>query len=701
VSASYFDVLGVAAAAGTIFRSHDEPSGAPMRQIVLGHAYWQRRFAGDATVIGRQVLVNGDPFTVIGVAPEGFQGATVLSADFWVPLTAQARGLGSAELLQSRGANWLIMAARLRPDVSLAQAREAMALHMQHLVEQHPDVYRPGTSLALQPASRLPGLGRIFVAPFFALLMALVGLVLLVACANLAGLLLARATNRAREIAVRLALGASRRSLLGLLVTESLLLFAIGAAAAVMLSRVMLAALTSLVSTLPVRLSIDMSLDWRVLTFTSALALITGLLTGLVPAWRSTKPDLVSDLKSNHAAPRRQRLRHLFVAAQLASCLVLMAVAGLLLRALDRAAHIDAGMQIDGIQVASIDLALGGHAEDRFTALAGELERRFRALPGVTHVAAARMTPLDGSGLGLGALRAEGAAPDDRITADWNVITPDYLQTLGIPLQRGRTFDASDGEDATLVAIVNERFAARAWPGRDPIGLRLANGDFRPGRESTLRWLTVVGVARDAKYRWIGEEPRAFIYVPMAQHPDRRVHYFVRTAAAAGNVPLAAAVRQTLRDFDPNLPLVQLMPLRDYANLSLLPQRVAASVAGSLGAVALLLSALGVYGVTAFAVASRTREIGIRMALGADRQRVTRLILRRIAGITAVAAALGLGVAAVAARLLSGLLFGIPALDPVAFGGTLLLLVTTALAATVGPIRRAASIDPVKALRAE
>jgi predicted permease len=500
---------------------------------------------------------------------------------------------------------------------------------------------------------------------------------------------------------VRLALGASRRALLGLLVTESVLLFAIGAAAALMLSRLMLAALTSLLSTLPVRLSIDMTLDWRVMAFTTLLALVSGLITGLVPAWRSARPDVVADLKSDQTSRRRQRLRHLFVAAQLACCLVLMAVAGLLLRALGRAADIDPGMQIDGIQVASVDLALAGYTDDRFADLASALTDRFRALPGVTHVAAARMTPLAGGGLGLGGLRVEGAAPEDAIDADWNVITPDYFQTLGIPLQRGRTFDAGDRPGADLVAIVNERLAARAWPGRDPIGQQLENGDFRPGRESTIRRLTVVGVARDAKYRWIGEDPRAFIYVPMSQQPDRRVSFFLRMAAGAPAVPLTAAVRQTLKDVDPNLPLIQMMRLRDYADLSLLPQRVAASVAGSLGVVALLLSALGVYGVTAFAVASRTREIGIRMALGADRRGVMRLVLGRIVGLTAIAAALGLGVALVAAQLLSGLLLGVPALDPVAFGGTLVLLIASALVATIGPLRRAASIDPVRALRSE
>jgi predicted permease len=703
VSASYFEVLGVRPALGTVFRGSEEQIGVPLRQVVLSHAYWQRRFASDPAVIGHELLVNGEPFSVIGVAGAGYRGTTILAPDFWVPMTAHARGLSTEELLRSRGANWLVMGARLRPGVTLDQARQAMSAFMQQLAAQYPDVYRPGTGLAVLPASRVPGFGPTYVAPFFALLMGLVGLVLLVACANVAGLLLARATSRSREIAVRLALGASRGSLIALLTTESLLLFAVGSIAAIGLSRLMLSALTSLLNILPVPVHLDMPLDWRVLAFTGGLALLTGTVTGLVPAWRSARADLLTDIKAANATPRRQRLRQVFVAAQLACCLVLTAVAGLLLRALDRAHQIDPGMQVDGVQVATFDLALAGYQQDRFADVTDRLGERLRALPGVAQVAAAQMTPLDGGGLGLGPLRPEGAPdPADRIDADWNVISPDFLVTLGIPVLQGRPFTAADRPGAPNVAIVNQRFAALAWPGQDPVGRRLENGDFRPGREQTIRRLTVVGVARDSKYRWIGEAPRAFIYVPLAQQPDRRVHFFLRvTPGAPSDLPLHASVRAALKAFDPNLPLVQMMPLRDYANVSLLPQRLAASVAGSLGAVALLLSALGVYGVTAYAVASRTREIGIRIALGADRRGVIGLLLRRVMTLTAIASAIGLAAALGAAQLLSGLLMGVSAVDPVAFVGTSMLLAVTALAATIGPARRAASIDPVQALKHE
>jgi predicted permease len=702
VSGSYFDVLGLTASAGTFFRTDEERVGTPLRKIVLTHAFWQSRFAGRQDVVGRDLVLNGEHYTVVGVGPAGFHGTTVLVPDVWVPLTASARGLPADDLLRERENAWLIIGGRLRSGVSLSQAQAYLDAFAADLVRAYPDVYR-GRGLAAAAASRIPGVGREFVAPFLGMLMGVVFLVLLVTCLNLSGLLLARTAGRSREIAVRLALGATRRSLAGLQLTETGLLFAGGTIAAVFVafwaSRVLAGALIGL----PFPIAVDMAIDWRVLLFTGGVALVAAVLTSLVPAWRGAQVALVPDLKSDASAPRRQRARRVFIVAQLALCLVLVVAAGLFLRALQTASHISPGFDVDAIDVAAVDVALGGYRVEQAPAVTEQIRERLAAIPGVERVGAARMVPLEGGGLGLGGLRRKGrTGPDAEIDTDWNVISPDYLSAVGIPVVRGRHFTAADREGAPAVAIVNERLAGQVWSGEDPIGQVLENGDFRPGRESTIQTLTVVGVARGAKYRWLGESPAPFIYVPLAQQPMREVNFFLRRAGGLpASTPLAPAVRAALRDFDPNLPLVRLQSMRRAADLGMLPQRLAASVAGSLGTLALLLAGIGLYGVIAFAVASRTREIGLRMALGADRARVVRLVVWQGARLALVGGAIGLTIAAGVSRLLSSLLFGVSPLDPATYLVTLGLLALVTLAATCVPARRAARVDPATSLRSE
>ena len=701
VSANYFEVLGLVPAAGAFFRADEEQLGTPLRKVVLSHGFWQTRFSGGADIVGSTLLLNGDTFFVAGVGPRGYRGMTVLTPDVWVPLTSGARGLASDGLLRGRGNQWLVMTARLRPDTSIAQARSALAAFAADVSREHPDSYRE-FGLEVAPASRAPGIGRQFIAPFLGVLMGVAGLVLLVTCTNLAGLLLARGAARSREVAVRLALGASRRSLIGMLMSEAAILAVAGSAAALFVAWWMTAALEAAIPTLPVPIALDLVIDWRVLAFTAGAALVTAVVTGLVPALQGSRANLVPDLKRESAAPRRQRLRHVFITAQLAFCLVLVIVAGLFVRALGAASHVDPGFSVANVDVASLDLALGGYPDDQSPIIAERIREQFAAAPGVEHVGFARMIPLDGGGLGLGALRRPGVTdPASFIRTDWNVVSPDYFAAIGLPIQRGRNFTASDRADTPGVAIVNELFAAQVWPGQQAIGQRLEYGDFRPGREP-VRTVEVVGIARDAKYRWVGEAPAPFIYVPYAQQPMREVHYFLRRAgdrAAAGS--LAPAVRQALAAFDRNLPLVRIQPLSTYADIGLLPQRLAASIAGSLGLVALLLAGIGIYGVTAYAVASRTREIGVRIALGADRARVMRLVLLQGARLAAIGGAIGVVLAIGATQLITSLLFGISPLDPLTYGATVAILAAITLAATLVPARRAAQVDPNVSLRAE
>ena len=701
VSASYFDVLGLVPAAGAFFRTAEEQVGVPLRKAVLSHAFFMRRFNGDRTIVGREIILNGDSFVVAAIAPEGYSGTSILAPDLWVPLTSHARGMPNEELLQSRRSQWLVLGGRLKPGVTIAQAQQSLDAFMAQLTEQYPDVYRR-RGLVVKPASRVPGEAGEFVIPFLTVLMALVGLVLLVACTNLAGLMLARSAARSREIAVRLSLGATRGSLIAMLITESLAVFALGTAAALAVAALMTRVLASVVGVLPLPIGIDFAIDWRVLAFTAGLALATGLLTGLVPALQSVRTGLVADLKADANAPRRQRLRHLVVGTQLAFCLILLVMGGLFLRALGTATRIDAGMRIDDVELVNVDLGLGGYTDDRMAAATADISARFASMPGVASVGAARMVPLEGGGLGLGGLRRPGeTAPESFIDTDWNTVTPGFLSAIDIGLVRGRQFTDADRSGAPDVAIVNEYLARRVWPNEDPIGKILENGDFRPGSTSPVRRLTIVGVARDSKYRWLGETPRPFIYVPYAQFPQRDVTFFLRRQPGVDDASMYRNVRSAMKSFDADLPVVRMAPLRQSADLGLMPQRIAATVAASLGGVALLLAAIGIYGVTAFAVASRTREIGVRMALGADRRRVVALVLRQAFKLAAIGGAVGLAGAIALASLAADLLFGVSPFDPLTFAATPVLLIVIALAASAVPARRAAGVNPVAALKAE
>jgi predicted permease len=702
VSASYFDVLGLEPSAGTFFRSTEEQVGVPLRKAVLSHALWVSRFSSQPDVVGRTIILNSDVYTVVGVGPQGYRGSTIITPDVWLPLTAYGRGFPTEEAFRGRRNSWLILTARLKPGVTIAGAQAYADTFMADLRNQFPEELRD-VGLTVAPASRVPGVGNQFIAPFLLVLMGVSGLVLIVTCTNLAGLFIARAASRSREVAVRLALGASRKSLAAMLMTDAILVSVAGAAAALVVAYWTAGAMVAATSAVPFPITLELAIDWRVLGFTAGVAALTACLIGLAPALQSVRANLVPDLKSDASAPRRQRLRNIFITIQLATCLVLIVMAGLFLRALGAATATNPGFEVARIDVATLDLSLTGQPMERAPEMAAGVRQALAVIPGLDRVAYSRMVPLDGGGLGLGELRRPGTpGPDPELRTDWNVVSPEFFDTIGLPVLRGRAFTMADRQGAPRVAIVNERLARAVWPGQDPIGQQLLNGDFRPGRESSLQTLTIVGVARDAKYRWLGEMPAPFIYVPYAQQPMREVNFLVRRAAdAPATLDLQTAVRQALKTFDPNLPLVRMQSLASYADLGLLPQRLAASVAGSLGVVALLLAGIGIYGVTAFAVASRTREIGVRIALGADRARVLRLVLRQGAKLAAIGGAIGLAVALAASQLISSLLFGVSPVDPLTYAGTASVLAFVTLLATFVPARRAAAVDPIQALKAE
>ena len=707
VSTNYFAILGARPQIGRLFEAADgnQPGTTPF--AVLSHQFWKRRFNGDPAVVGRRLQLNGSPFTVLGVAAEGFHGTTLLTTDVWVPVSMvgelSPRRTGS--ILTSEGV-WLVMGARLKPGVSLGQAQGELTSIAQALEREFPDANR-GKGLRVAAAAPIPGNGAP-VAAFMAVLMGIVMLVLAIACANVAGVLLARASGRRREIAVRLAIGAGRGRLIRQMLVESSLLFLVGGAAGLALARAMTTALVTRLPTLPLPIDMSLPLDSRALGFTLALSLVAALLAGLAPALQASRAEVVGGLKADaQGGPERMRLRNAFVISQVAFSIVLVVGAGLFGRALQRAATIDPGFDPRGIELAFLDLSLSGYNETTGPAFAQQVVERVRALPGVESATVSAMMPLGMSRMGLGGLSLPGAAmPTERrgpppagwLEADWNVVEPDYFKTMKMVLVSGRDFTAADRRGAQDVVIVNETAARRMWPNQDPLGKVLVHHLDRRGTSDQTRPMTVVGVARDAKYAFLGEQTPGFVYVPMQQQ------YIPRTtivARAADGRRLAAEIRSLLAAMNPNVPVVNAQTFEEYASLGLLPQRIAAAVAGSLGVLGLLLAAIGIYGVTAYMVTSRTREIGIRIALGAQRLSVVGMVLRQGMVLTLTGAAVGLVLAAAASRLLGSLLFGVNATDPVTFVGAALLFVAIGLAACFTPARRATEIDAMEALRYE
>jgi putative ABC transport system permease protein len=511
-------------------------------------------------------------------------------------------------------------------------------------------------------------------------------------------MMLARAAVRRREIAVRLAIGAGRARLIRHLLTESLIVFAAGGVAGVILSRWLTSILLALLPQLPVPIALDIPTDWRVMGFAIVLCLGAAVLSGLAPALQASKANLVPALKTEglDGGPSRLRLRNAFVIGQITMSLLLVIVAGLFTRALQHAASIEPGFDQNQVDVVSLDLSIAGLNEDTGAPFVRGLLERVRTLPGIDAATAAVDLPLDGGRMGLGRLRLPGSTATngrDEIAADWNVVDLDYFKTMKIGLIGGRDFRESDTRTSPRVAIVNEALARRAWPGEDPIGRRLIVSNPDSTHE-----ISVVGVAADAKLVSLGGTVEPFVYVPFAQQHMARLSLLVKTAIATSAIP---QVRALLREISPNLPVSEALPLREVTAIGLVPQRIVGSVAGTLGIVGLVLAAIGIYGVTSYSVSHRTREIGIRVALGADRGRVLRLVLRQGLILAGIGVAIGVVLAALGSTLVESLLYGVRGLDPVTFVGACLLFAVVTLAATYIPARRAARIDPMTALRSE
>ena len=696
VTGNYFEVLGVGPALGRVISPDDDriPGGHPI--TVMSYKCWEQRFGKDQNVIGRDVIVNGRSYTVVGVAPQGFFGTEIVSApDLFFPMAMQEQlDLGN-KWLDNRGADNIFLQGRLKPGVPRSQAQTALNSIASQLESEFPD-FNEGKRVALSSPGLFGTTMRGPVLGFAGLLMAIVGLVLLLACTNLANLLLARATERRREIAVRLALGATRFRLVRQLLTESLLLAFAGGALGVLPASwlVGLAETIKLPITVPVAIAIH--LDYRVLIFTFVLSVATGVLFGLLPALQATRTDLVPSLKDevSFGGHRRSWMKSSLIVAQVALSLVLLVGGGLMIRALERAQSIDLGFDPNNAVEVAFDLRLQGYKSAQGKEFQKRVLERVRALPGVRSAGIADILPVD-LHFSRASIFVEGQSLERQAnvqTAMHNRVSPGYFAAMGTRLIEGRDFTEIDDDKAPRVAIVNETFVRKFFHGEEPIGKRFSMG--RPDAPKTM----VIGVVQDGKYAGLSEDPRPFVGRPLWQSDAGSTSVIAR--GFGDEQGLKAVVSREVQQLDAHLPM-SASTLVEKLSLPLLPARVAASVLGVFGVLALALAAIGIYGVISYAVSSRTHEIGIRMALGAQTTAVLNMVLGQGMRLTLIGVAIGLAAALLMTRLLKNLLFGVSATDPVVFVMASLLLTGAALLACYLPARRATKVDPMVALRHE
>ena len=702
VSGSYFSVLGVEPALGRAFMPEEDEKPTPV--VVVSHGFWERSLGSDPAIVGKTLTLNRTPFTIVGVGRRGFTG-TLLGGgpSVWVPMSMHAVVQPNFNWYEQRRGLFLFAVGRLAPNVSVDQASANLQTVFAQLEQAFPNDNkgRSAGAVSLLQARLNPqgingdGGGIVQISM---ILMTVVGIVLLIACANIANLLLARANKRRREIAVRLALGANRLRLVRQLLTESTLLSVFGAAVGLLLAQWLLGALISADLPLPLPVGEELSLDGRVLAFTAALAIATGLLFGLAPALQASRADVVPVLKNENvpsAEGRRGRLlglRQVLVVVQIALSLVSLVAAGLFLRSLQGSHRIDPGFETNGVLVMNFNLGREGYTPERGQGFYREIAGRVSTLPGVRRAAVAQSAPLDG-GLRRSVM-PEGAdtTTQDRILVQVNSVSAGYLDAMGIPLRRGRDFMDTDEEGTPKVVIVNETLAARFWPGGDGLGKRFkffGDDDFT----------TVIGIARDSKYNAVAEDPTPFIYQPLRQNYSPAAVLHVRATGAAG---LAAAVRREVQQLDPTLSVFDIRTLEDQVTDSLGPLRINVILLSIFGLLALVLASVGLYGVASYSVTQRTREIGVRMALGAQSSTVLRLVLVRGLLLVAVGLATGIAVAFVLSVLIpADLLTNVGARDPLTFAATSALLGGVALIASFIPAWRATRIDPLVALRTD
>lgn len=705
VTPDYFSVLGVPPFLGRTFvDADDKSSGNP---VVVRYSFWREHLGADPEIVGKTLALNGHLFTVVGVAAKQFNGIMIaFESDLWIPMGLQPVVLPDQQhMLTERHSHWIVSVGRLKPGVTVSQANANVAVLAQQLARAFPDSDKDIGAIT-SPVTLTPAPARGIATQLLFVLMAIVGMVLLIACANAANLLLAKSAARAAEMAVRTAMGARRSRLVRMVLTESVLLAGLGGVLGLLLA-LWTAPLILRLKPADLPVTFDVSPDWRVLAYTLVLSLITGIVFGIAPALRSSAARVTATINqgSHGGDGSKSRLRSVLVVGQVAVCMVLLIGAGLCLRSLFNARSIDPGFAFHHVVAGEFDLRVSGYNEQSGKLFRQQAIERMQSLPGVDHVSLIDHLPL-GQHTMVTFTREKAEQDEKGIETDVASILPGYFQTMGIAMLRGRDFTSTDTSSAPRVVIINEALATAMWPKQDPIG-KLMVVPVGPGIMSTnksnepdpaLLRREVIGVIKTGKYRTLGENPRPFAWLPIAQNYESREAIVVRTTGDPAT--LTNAIQKEIAALNPNLN-VHMETLEEHMQIPLFPAQAAGALLGGFGFVALLLSTLGLYAVVAYSVARRTREIGVRTALGAQKHDVLKLVIGQGAKMAAIGVGIGLLGAFASTRVLVQLLYGVKALDPVTFAGISVLLVGVAMLASYIPARRAAKVSPIEALRYE
>jgi predicted permease len=696
VSGNYFDTLGISAALGRTFAPDEDRVLGSRPVVVISHRLWTEKFNADPKVVGRTLRLNGHLFEVVGVAPDRMLRAGLLfQNDLWVPMMMEGEAMpGQSFKLTRRNETFLSAIARLRPGVTLAQAHAEAATLASRMEREHPqENHQFGLTVLTERESRtpfLPGLER-----FGWILLAIVGLVLLIACANIAGLVLVRSLARRKEFGIRMSLGAGRWRLVRQLVTEGMILSLSGGLLGLGVAALGTRMLLKFAPPLPLEISFDASIDYRVLLFTLGASLATGVLVSILPAFRSTKLDLSGTLKAGDSGlsqgHTRMLARDALVVGQVAVSLLLLIMAGLFVRSLGKAQQISLGFDPENRLLASADTFLAGYTDQQNLAFDARLLDEVRSMPGVIDVSSTAFAPLSGGYLGDGHVYTEGETPVpdyERPKVFYDRVGASFFRTMGTPLLAGRDFSPYDVNGTVPVAVVNQMFAASFWPGQNPVGKHLKLNS------SDSRWIEVVGLVPNGKYQSLGESPQRHLF--LAGHSSGLV---IHTAGDPHQY--IQPIRGVVQNLDPNLAVTDVQTMNEHLGFAFYPARMSAFLLGLFSLLGLSVAMLGLYGLLAFVIRRRTHEVGIRMALGAQKKDVMLLVVRQGGLLVALGVALGIAAAYAATSLVAGMLYGVSGRDPFTFATVSLLLGSVALLAIYIPARHAARVDPSVALRCE